>query len=152
MKKKILIVFYSKTGHTKKMAEAIARGCKKVEGVEVNLKGVENATNEDLLEVDAIILGSPSYFRLPAWPIKKFIDESIEIYGKLKGKVGGVFSSAGGEMGAKICIQGLRDMLEEHDIRVVGDGVYAIEDPSAEKIKECEKFGEMIAKTLVRSS
>jgi len=57
------------------------------------LKRVEDAPNRDLLEADAIILGSPSYFRLPAWPIKKFIDESIEIYGKLKGKVGGIKNS-----------------------------------------------------------
>jgi len=71
MPKKILIVYYSKTGHTKKMAEAIAKGCRRVEGVEVTLKRVEDTTNRDLLEADAIILGSPSFFRLPAWPIKK---------------------------------------------------------------------------------
>ncbi|MHA1721872.1 MAG: flavodoxin family protein [Candidatus Baldrarchaeia archaeon] len=150
MVKKVLIVYYSKTGHTKKMAEAIARGSKKVKGVEVILKSVENASNKDLLEADAIVLGSPSYFRLPAWPIKKFIDESIEIYGRLGGKIGGVFSSAGGEKGAKICIQGLKDMLEEHGIKIIGEGVYAIELPNEQKIKECEKYGEIIAEHLIK--
>jgi len=150
MVKKVLIVYYSETGHTKKMAEAIARGSKKVKGVEVILKSVENASNKDLLEADAIVLGSPSYFRLPAWPIKKFIDESIEIYGRLRGKIGGVFSSAGGEKGAKICIQGLKDMLEEHGVKIVGEGVYAIESPNEQEIKKCEKYGVTIAKHLVK--
>ncbi len=149
MTKKMLIVYYSETGNTKKMAEAIAKGGGKVEDVEVILKKVEEATNKDLLEADAIVLGSPSYFRLPAWPIKKFIDESIEIYGKLKGKIGGIFSSAGGEKDAKICIQGLKDMLEEHGIKIVGEGMYAIETPNENEIEKCEKYGETIAKTLI---
>jgi len=152
MSKRILIVYYSKTGHTKKMAEAIAKGCRKVENVEVILKRVEDASNRDLLEADAIILGSPSYFRLPAWPIKKFIDESIEIYGKLKGKVGGMFSSAGEEKGAKKCIQGLREMLEEHCMKIIGEGVYAVESPDEKETEACEKFGEMIARTLAEGS
>lgn len=149
MSKKVLIVYYSKTGHTKKMAEAIARGSKKVKDIEVILKNVENASNKDLLEADAIVLGSPSYFRLPAWPIKKFIDESIEIYGRLRGKIGGVFSSAGGKKGAKICIQGLKDMLEEHGVKIVEEGIYAIESPNEQEVEECEKYGETIAKHLV---
>jgi len=149
MKRKMLIVYYSETGNTKKMAEAIARGGRKVEDIEVVLKRVVEATNKDLLEADAIVLGSPSYFRLPAWPVKKFVDESIEIYGKLKGKIGGVFSSAGGEKGAKICIQCLKDMLEEHGIKIIGEGVYAIETPNEKEIEKCEKYGETIAKTLV---
>lgn len=150
MSKKVLIVYYSKTGHTKKMAEAIARGGKKVKDIEVILKNVENASNKDLLEADAIVLGSPSYFRLPAWPIKKFIDESIEIYGRLRGKIGGVFSSAGGKKGAKICIQGLKDMLEEHGVKIVEEGIYAIESPNEQEVEECEKYGETIAKHLVK--
>lgn len=151
MPKRILIVYYSETGHTEKMAEAIAKGCKRVEGAEVILKRVENATNRDLLDADAIILGSPSYFRLPAWPIKKFIDESIEVYGKLKGKVGAVFSSAGGEKGAKKCIQSLKEMLEEHGMKIIEESVYAIESPDEKEIKTCEKFGETIARVLVES-
>jgi len=144
----ILIVYYSKTGNTRKMAEAIAQGAKEIEGVDVIVKRAEETTNDDLLKADAIILGSPTYFRLPAWPLKKLIDESIEVYGKLRGKLGGVFTSTATHYGGEICLRALRDALEEHGITVVGEGVIAIEEPSEEEIEACKHYGRMIAERL----
>ena len=84
-----------------------------------------------------------------AWPLKKFIDESIEVYGKLEGKVGGVFTSAGGEFGGDICLRALRDMLEEHGMRVVGEGVIAIEEPDSDELKLCKEYGRRIAEEVM---
>ncbi len=145
---KILITYYSRSGHTAKMAEAIAQGAKEIEDVEVILKRVEETTNNDLLVADAIVLGSPTYFRLPAWPIKKLIDESIKVYGKLRGKLGGVFTSTGSRYGGEICLKALKDMLEEHGIRVVGNGVLAIEEPDREELKKCQDYGKAIAREV----
>lgn len=148
---KALIVYYSRTGHTKSMAMAIAEGVKNVEGVKVIIKKAEDTTNRDLLEADAIILGSPTYFRLPAWPIKKLIDESIDIYGLLRGKLGGVFTSTGSKYGGVICLKALRDMLEEHGIEVINDGVIAIERPNQEELQKCKEYGIKIAKRLLKT-
>ena len=53
---------------------------------------------DDLVEPDGIIIGSPTYFAATTAEVKKFIDESIKHtrYGKLTGKVGAAFASAGG--------------------------------------------------------
>jgi len=144
----MLIVYYSKTGHTEKMAKAIAEGAREVEGVEVIVKRAEETTNDDLLNADAIVLGSPTYFRLPAWPLKKLIDESITIYGKLRGKLGGIFTSTATQYGGEICLRALRDMLEEHGIRVIDDGVIAIEEPNEDELKACREYGRRIAERL----
>jgi multimeric flavodoxin WrbA len=145
---KLLIVYYSKTGHTKKMAEAIAEGAKEFGQVEVILKSVEDATNQNLLKADCIILGSPTYFRLPAWPMKKFIDESIEVYEKLHAKKGAVFSSAGDEDSGAYCIEALKNALEEHGIEIIGDGLLIEEEPTEEEIEKCKGFGAKIAEQL----
>jgi len=40
---KVLIIYYSRSGSTEKMAELIAEGVKRVRNVEVNVKAVQDA-------------------------------------------------------------------------------------------------------------
>lgn len=145
----ILVVYYSRTGNTEKLVKGFAEGVKRVPGVEVIVKNVEEAKVEDLLKANAIIFASPSYFRLPAWPLKKFIDESIAVYEKLEGKLGGALCTAGSEIGAIKCIQALKDVLEEHEVRFVGEGIWCLGSPDKEALEEAAKYGEEIAKRVV---
>ncbi|MGE4412965.1 MAG: flavodoxin family protein, partial [Candidatus Caldatribacteriota bacterium] len=89
---KILIIYYSRTGNTEKMAHLVEQGVKE-ENVEVKCQRIEDTSLDDLLDADGIIIGSPTYFGMMAAPIKEFIDRSNKYYGKLKGKVGGAFTS-----------------------------------------------------------
>uniref|UniRef100_A0A7C3RXR9 Flavodoxin family protein n=1 Tax=Dictyoglomus thermophilum TaxID=14 RepID=A0A7C3RXR9_DICTH len=94
---KVLIIYDSVSGNTKKMAEEVEKGVKEVEGVEVTLKHVDEAKPEDLLNYDGIIVGSPAYCGTLTWKLKKFFDESVSVaWGKVKGKIGAAFSSSGG--------------------------------------------------------
>jgi len=94
---KVLILYDSVSGNTKKMAEEIEKGVKEVEGVEVTLKYVDDAKPEDLLIYDGIIVGSPTYCGTLTWKLKKLFDESVSVaWGKVKGKIGSAFSSSGG--------------------------------------------------------
>jgi len=56
---KVLIVYHSMSGNTEAAAKAVAEGAKQVEGVEVVLKEAMKATVDDLLECDAIAIGTP---------------------------------------------------------------------------------------------
>ena len=145
---RLLIVYYSKSGNTKAMAEAISQGAKDYGQVDVILKDVKDANNNDLLEADSIIIGSPTYFRMPAWPLKKFIDESIEIYEKLVRKKGAVFSSAGDEESGAFCIEAMENMLKEHGIEIIANGLLIEEDPTDEEIEQCKEFGSKIAEQI----
>ncbi len=95
----VLITYYSQTGNTEQMAELVAEGAREVEDVQVDLRPVENVTPDDLLDYDAIIIGSPVYYGTMAAEIKSLIDESVVHHGKLDGKVGGAFASSGGPGG-----------------------------------------------------
>ena len=90
---KILIVYYSRTGNTRKMAELVGEGARG-EKVDVTVKDVSEVKAETLLEYDVIIIGSPTYYGSMAYEIKKLLDESVRFHGKLEGKIGGAFSSA----------------------------------------------------------
>jgi len=74
-----LIVYFSKTGNTEKVALAIKRGLEK-EGLEVTVRKVTEATEEELYAYDLVCFGSPVLHSLPPPPVLKFIKENEEKY------------------------------------------------------------------------
>ena len=151
MPKKLLIIYYTGSGSTGRMAEEIARGAEGL-GVEVEVKRVEKCGLSDLLEADGIVVGSPTYFSNVAWQIKKLIDESIELYrGKqLKGKVFGCFTSSGTRRDGEDCIR----MLElafgfHHEMERVPGIIRASDDREEEVSRLCRQYGMEIAKRLL---
>ncbi len=89
----ILIVYHSQTGHTKAMAEAVARGARPAN---VTLKVVANATTADVLGADAVIIGSPVYNANVAPQLQEFINQWPFEGQPLKDKIGAAFVTAGG--------------------------------------------------------
>ena len=118
---KILITYFSQSGNTQQMAEAVARGANSVDSVEVLLLAIEDVKVEDLLQAKGIILGSPVYNGNPAPPVLEFIN-SWPFEGRpLKDKIGAAFSTGGGisigEEGVLLSI--LKSMLI-HGLLVMG--------------------------------
>ncbi|MCC3415085.1 MULTISPECIES: flavodoxin domain-containing protein [unclassified Microcoleus] len=96
---KVLIVYTSSFGNTKRMAEAITNGARSVEGTEVICKEASEATADDVRVADAIVMGSPVRHRTADARVKKFIEEVCEklwLTDEMVGKVGGVFTVGGG--------------------------------------------------------
>ncbi|MGC9393427.1 MAG: flavodoxin family protein [Anaerolineae bacterium] len=93
---RVLVTYFSSTGNTKVLAEAVAEGVRSVEGVECVLKTVPQTTNDDWLAADGIIVGSPTYFGQMAARVKQMFDVTEKIYGQLEGKVGAAFTTSGG--------------------------------------------------------
>lgn len=92
----VLITYYSQSGNTEKLAQAIAEGSKSIENVEVRLLSIEQVRESDLLEASAIIVGSPAYNANVAPAVQEFIN-SWPFEGRpLKNKIGAAFSTGGG--------------------------------------------------------
>src|SRR6056297_1235777 len=92
----VLIAYHSETGHTEAMSNAVAEGARTVNEVTVALKPVSEVTASDLLDADAIIVGSPVYNANVSPEISAFI-ASWPFEGEpLKDKIGAAFVSAGG--------------------------------------------------------
>ncbi len=149
---KMLIAYHSRGGNTKAMAELVQAGAAAVEGVEVTLKPVGEVEAASLVRYDAIVIGSPTYYGLPAAEVKRLIDDSVALHGQLEGKVGGAFSSSaniGG--GNETTILAILQALLIHGMVVpgvpAGDhyGPVAIGAPDRRAGTQCKDYGRRIA-------
>ena len=152
---KILIAYYSRGGNTKKMAELVKKGASSVEGAQIELKKVEEVSAKDLVNYDGLIFGSPTYYGGMASEMKKLIDESVILHGKLSGKVGGAFTSSaniGG--GNETTIMNILQAFLIHGMVVEGVssgdhyGSVAIGAPDERSSAQCESLGKRVAELV----
>ena len=94
--KNILITYYSKTANTQTLAEEVAKGAQSIAGVQVVVKSIDQTTTKDLLEADAIIIGSPVYNANLAPEVVQFMSTWPFEGNPLKDKIGAAFVTAGG--------------------------------------------------------
>ncbi len=118
----ILVLYYSRDGATKAMAQQIARGIESINDAEALLRTVPNissvcektadeipasgsiyVTLDDLKSCDGLALGSPTHFGNMAAPLKYFIDNTTEAWfsGSLSDKPAAVFTSTGSMHGGQ---------------------------------------------------
>jgi NAD(P)H dehydrogenase (quinone) len=152
---RVLVMYYSRTGNTEKMAGYVVGGVRDG-GVEAVLKSAEETKASELLEYDGIIIGSPTYYGSMAWEVKKLLDESVAHHGALDGKVGAAFSSAaniGG--GNETTVLSILHAMLIHGMVVQGDaegdhyGRVSINAPDRRVEAQCARMGKRVAE-LVR--
>ena len=149
----VTVIYDSRTGNTEKMALAVAEGARKVKGTEVVLLQVDKAKMSDLTSSDAIIIGSPTYYGNMSGKVKSFIDQTNKVHGKLKGKVGGAFTSSGDTAcGAETTLLSILEAMLIHGMVVQGRydnkhyGPTAVEAPNKKEIESCKELGERVAR------
>ena len=154
---RVLIVYDSGTGNTEKMAFTVAEGAKQVSNVSVDVKKADQTTLEDLLSADAIIMGSPTYYGQMSAKLKALIDKSVKIHGKLEGKVGAAFTSAGGTAtGAETTIISILNAMLIHGMIIQGRsddkhyGAASVESPDDEESKSCRELGQRTASLVLK--
>lgn len=110
----VLVLYYSRHGAVRQMAQLVARGVEQVQGATARLRtvpsvaAVSEATAvpvpgegapyvelDDLVQCAGIALGSPTRFGNMAAPLKHFLDTTSELWlkGALAGKPAAVFTS-----------------------------------------------------------
>jgi NAD(P)H dehydrogenase (quinone) len=150
----VLVMYYSRTGNTEKLAETIARGVKKVEGVDCLLKSASKVTKNDFLESDGIIAGSPVYFGTMAADLKEVFDDFVEVRKQMEDKVGAAFATSAHHTGGKeTTIMSILQAFLIYGMVVVGDplsasghyGVACVEEPDEQASKDGEMLGERVA-------
>jgi NAD(P)H dehydrogenase (quinone) len=148
---KALVSYYSRTGNTRKMAARIAETLS-AEGLEVEMKKVEDTAPGELPGYDCIVLGSPTYYGAMAWEVKKLLDESVKFHGRLRGKVGGAFtSSANVGGGNETTILDILQAFLIHGMVVQGDhrfdhyGPVSIGRPDKRALECCEGHARNLA-------
>ena len=149
---KVSVVYDTKYGNTKLVAEKIVEGLKEAEGIETAISDVEGVDLDEVAGSDAILIGSPNHLGRPARSITAFIDKLGRL--GLKGKqvavfdtyLGGDFEKAMKKMEQRIKEKapGLKMIAPGLSIKVVGT-----QGPVAEgEFPKSKKFGTRIAAQL----
>jgi NAD(P)H dehydrogenase (quinone) len=148
---KAIVIYYSRSGNTKQMAQIIAKSMNEA-GLATECKSVDKVRAEDLLGYDAIVVGSPTYYGHMAAEIKQLFDDAVAYHGQLDGKVGAAFSSAaniGG--GNETTVMGIIEAMLISGMAVQGDpqgdhyGPVSIGKPDSRVEQQCRRRGQRIA-------
>ena len=146
---KVIVVYESKFGNTKIVAESTIEGIREVEGIETVLSELKEVDLDNIVNYDAILMGSPNHFGGPTRGIRKFIDKLGKL--SLKGKqfavfdtyVGKDFEKAVKKMEKRISEKapGLKKAAPSLSIKVQG-----MKGPISEgELPKCKEFGNKIA-------
>ena len=145
---KLLIVYYSQTGNTEKMARAIEEGATSVVGIDVEVKYF--VKTEELAEADAIILGMPTYYHDISMDMKGLLEAASKEDLNLKGKIGAAFGSYGWSGEAPDIL--LEIMKNRFQMDVVEPALRIKYNPDNEGLEECRKLGKTVAKKMLKTS
>ena len=149
---KVIVVYESKHGNTKLVAEAIIEGTNEIEGIEAVLSELKEVDLNNIADYDAILVGSPNHFGGPTRSIKKFIDKLGKL--DLKGKMFAVFDTYLGDDFEKA----VKKMEKRINEKVFGSKqlapglsikVQGMKGPISEgELPKCKEFGNKIATQL----
>ena len=143
---RILIIYHSQTGNTRKMAERVAEGARSIENVNVVLKRASEATLHDLMECDGLALGSPEYFGYMSGMIKDFFDRTYNDARERKEifkKPYVVFISAGND--GRGALNSIERICRGYQFKKVYEPVVARGEIVQEVLVRCEELGQTIA-------
>ncbi|MFB0560013.1 MAG: flavodoxin family protein [Candidatus Lokiarchaeia archaeon] len=147
---KALVVYRSKFGNTKAVAEAIAKGINATKKAEAVVKDVKTTKPEEALDYDALIIGSPNHGGGPAKDIKNFLKKLEKL--DLKGKTGAVFDTHAGRNNIR-AVQKMEKQIREKipGLKLVAPGLATqikgfLKGPLVEgELLKAEEFGKNIS-------
>jgi flavorubredoxin len=142
--KKVLVLYYSRTGNTEKMANAIAEGAQSSGDVEVELN--YHVETESLSAYDAILIGTPTYHHDMPIDFKNLFEDAAVQGISLKGKIGAVFGSYGWSGEASKLL--LEIMKNKFEMQIVEPPLLAKYTPDQNTLNACRSLGKRISESL----
>lgn len=155
----VLVLYHSKGGNTRKLAESIAEGVRASGAVKAVLKSTKEVTREDLLDSAGIITGSPVYFGVMAAELKKVFEDHVGIRKKMENKVGAAFTTSGDPTGGKeTTMMSILQCLLIYGMIIVGDpldatghyGVACVGPPDENTLENGRKLGRRVAELCLK--
>ncbi|PKM51200.1 MAG: flavodoxin [Firmicutes bacterium HGW-Firmicutes-7] len=140
--KKVCVIYWSGTGNTQSMAEALAEGAKS-KGASVKLLNVSDAVKEDVLEAEVIALGCPSMGseNLEESEMEPFVEE---LEGEdLSGKHFVLFGSY--DWGDGQWMQEWEERMTNKGVKLVESGLIVQNTPEEDELEKYKTLGNKLA-------
>jgi len=153
MKSRILVIYDSREGTTKKIAEIVAEGARRVRGISVTLKKADSVTMKDAAAADGYAFGSPSHFGIMSGKMLTALTDLYSIRLKMAGKPMAVFTTGTG--GQVTALENIERIIGAFNPAFVKPGI-AVEtvasraSPWAVDRAQAANLGERLGKAVVK--
>ena len=145
--KKLLVLYYSRSGNTEKMAKALVEGAQSSGNIEVQFS--YHVDSDDLALFDALAIGAPTYNHAMPVDFKNLFEEASAKGLNLKGKLGAAFGSYGWSGEApKLVLEILKNRFE---MQIIEPPLIAKYAPDQNALVACKVLGEKISETLMNT-
>jgi NAD(P)H dehydrogenase (quinone) len=144
----VIVLFDSRGGNTRVVAECIAEGAAMVPGVTARLMAAADLDVPALAAAQAIAIGSPNYFSYMSGRIKTFFDLTYQ-NAAFKGKPFVAFSTHAG--GGGICAT-IEKLAKSVGMTQVADGIDILNAPAGNQLKDCRKLGQHLGRAAANAS
>jgi len=145
--KRILVLYYSRTGNTERMANNIAQGARISDNISVELS--YHIEPQELGGYDVIVVGAPTYHHDMPIDFKNLFEEAAVQGINLKGKIGVAFGSYGWSGEAPKLV--LEIMKNRFQMQVTEQPLLSNYAPNEKTIASCKELGKRIAENLLNS-
>lgn len=118
----MLLLFDSRGGLVEQLADAIEVGVRGVADVVLSRRRIDEATPAELLDCDALIIGSPNWSGMTG-KLKEWFDYSGDLWesGELAGKLGACFTAGySRSAGTEVTLLQLMHLILSHGMLFVG--------------------------------
>lgn len=146
---KAIVIYDTRHGNTKTVAEGIVQGIGASGGIETELCFVEDVEMERIPEYDIVVIGAPNHYGKPSKTTKEFVKKLKEL--ELEGKKFAAFDTCLRRQEGKAfgwIEKRMRRMFRSSQVISPGLSILVggTKGPILEgELPKCEKFGKMIA-------
>lgn len=146
--RKALVLYYSRTGNTEKMANAVAEGMRSVNNLEIDVE--YRVDPEDLERYDAVLVGTSTYYHDMPMDMKNLFEETAVKGINLKGKKGAAFGSYGWSGEAPKMV--VEIMKLKFGMTVTEPTLTVLNTPNENSLNLCRGLGRRVAESLMQAA
>lgn len=139
--KKLLIIFHSKSGKNRAMADAVYKGASHPDvDVDIRFLKASDANDQDLLWADGVLFGTPENFGYMSGALKDFFDRTFyEVEGKVDAKPFAIFIGTGND--GQGALTSIRRICLGYKFKEVREPIIIIGDLNESGMARCEDLG-----------
>jgi multimeric flavodoxin WrbA len=145
LRRRLLLVYHSKTGRTRRLAEAAAAGAAHPDaGIDLRFLHAATACADDLLWAHGLLIGTPENFGQVAGAVKEFLDRTFyEVEGRLRPLPYALFVSAGNDGSG--AVRGIERIANGYPLVRVQPPLVVRGEPADADLARCTQLGMTLA-------
>jgi len=145
--RRLLVVFHSQGGSVERMADAVVRGARRVEEVELRAVRALDAGLDDLMWAQAVLFGTPENFGYMSGALKDFFDRTFyPAQGKVNQLPYALFVKAGND-GTR-AVSAVERIVRGYPLRRIAEPLVVRGEVGDDDLARCEELGETVAAGL----